>query len=41
MNAPQLEFVCEIQLNVAKPYDLGYTGTGTRKIIFLQGGKFE
>jgi hypothetical protein len=41
MDMPQLEFVCEIQVNIAKPYDLGNTGAGTRKIISLLGGKFE
>ena len=41
MNTPQLEFVCEIQVNVAKPYHFGNTGAGTRKIITLLGGKFE
>ena len=41
MNAPQLEFVCEIKVKVEKPYDIGNTGTGIRKIIPLLGGTFR
>jgi hypothetical protein len=41
VDTPQLEFVCEITVNVAKPQEIGDTGTGTRKIIPLLGGVFE
>jgi len=41
MNTPQLEFVCEINVKVAKPYDIGNTGTGIRKVIPLLDGTFK
>lgn len=41
MDTPQLEFVCEIKVHVAKPQEIGDTGTGTRKIIPLLGGAFK
>lgn len=41
MKKPELEFVCAIKVNVGKPYDIGNTGNGTRKIIPLLGGIFE
>jgi hypothetical protein len=41
MDAPKLEFVCELTVNVGKPQQVGETGTGTRKIIPLLGGTFK
>lgn len=41
MNKPELEFVCKIEVKVGKPFDIGNTGSGTRKIIPLLGGTFD
>ena len=41
MNKPELEFVCVIEVKVGKPYNIGNTGSGTRKIIPLLGGTFH
>ncbi|QEC66860.1 DUF3237 domain-containing protein [Panacibacter ginsenosidivorans] len=41
MNTPQLEFVCELTVNVDKPQQVGETGHGTRRVIPLMGGTFK
>lgn len=41
MEAPQLEFVCEIIAVVEKPLDVGDTGAGTRKFIPIIEGEFS
>ncbi len=41
MDQPQLEFVCELTVNVGTVQLIGDTGTGTRRIIPLLGGTFN
>jgi hypothetical protein len=41
MDAPSLEFVFEIIINVGNAFDIGDTGNGIRKIIPLLGGTFK
>jgi Protein of unknown function (DUF3237) len=41
MDTLQLEFVCELKINVDKPQLIGETGKGTRRIIPLLGGNFK
>ena len=41
METLKLEFVCEIEVKIGKPFDIGETGYGIRKIIPLLGGTFK
>ena len=40
MEQPQLQFVCELTVQVGTPQLVGDTGDGTRRIIPLLGGTF-
>lgn len=39
--APQLEFVCELEVKLKAPYVVGDTPHGLRRIIPIVGGSFE
>jgi hypothetical protein len=41
VEAPALEFVCELKVTVDKPMRLGVTSHGERRIIPITGGTFE
>jgi hypothetical protein len=41
MEAPQLEFVCELKVFVTAPMIVGETARGIRRVIPISGGTFE
>jgi Protein of unknown function (DUF3237) len=41
MEAPQLEFVCELKIKLKAPIIVGETPHGLRRIIAITGGSFE
>lgn len=41
IEAPQLEFVCELKVKIDKPMIVGETAHGVRRVIPISGGTFE